>query len=190
MGYNITNKLTLKKMKKYFIYIPVILVVIAIPVAIVLYNKEKIKDAENIIQESNDPQGTIYVEAGEGTLTGAGSFSYIQESARGLEAYLAEKGASATYIVNSDDSGDYTLWVKLSDDGIHPSNTRDATVVINNSRTLVYQHVSEDTKGWKWYEVGYTGLNEGENTIVFTKNESSSGAYVMDEFKLVPLGLD
>lgn len=178
-------------MKKYFIYIPVILVVIAIPIALVIYNKERAKNQANSQEiQINDPAGTIYVEAGEGTLTGGGAFSYIQESARGLEAYLAEKGASATYIVNSDKAGDYTLWVKLSDDGVHSSNTRDATVVVNGSKTLLYQHFSEDTKGWKWYEVGYAGLNEGENSVVFTKNEDTSGAYVMDEFKFVPLGLD
>ncbi len=91
------------------------------------------------------------------------------------------------YVVSIPLEGEYTLGVKLSDDGVHPNNTRDATVVINNSKTLVYKHFSEDTKGWKWYNIGTTNLVAGENTFVFTKNESTGGAYVMDEFRLVPV---
>lgn len=176
-------------MKKYFVYIPILLIVIALPIAIILLNKEKAKDTNtnNTQQEKeNDPQGTIYVEAGEGTLTQGGTFSYIAESARGLEAYLGDKGASAVYEFNSLKSGEYTLWVKLTDDGLYTPGTRDATVVVNNSKTLLYQHFPEDTKGWKWYEIGSTPLNEGTNTIVFTKNEDTAGAYVMDEFKFTP----
>jgi len=137
-------------MKKYFIYIPIILAVIAIPIAVILCSKEKTNNLLNNQEiTTNDPHGTIFVEAGEGTLTGGGAFSYIQESARGLEAYLAEKGASATYIVNSENAGDYTLSVKLFDDGIHPNDTRNVTIVVNDSEPLFFQHISENTKGWK-----------------------------------------
>ncbi len=174
-------------MKKYFIYIPILLVVVAIPITIILLNKNKTTDVNDVQQEqNNDPEGTIYVEAGEGTLAVGGTFSYIDESARGLEAYLGDKGASAVYEFTSTKLGDYTLWVKLTDDGLYEPGTRDVTIVINNSKTLAFNHIPEDTKGWKWYEIGVTPLNEGSNTIVFTKNESTAGAYVMDEFKLIP----
>lgn len=172
---------------KLFIFIPVILIVVGIPITAILLSKERannIKSSET--QEIEDPEGTIYVEAGEGILTAGGSFSYIAESARGLEAYLAEKGASAIYSVTSSKSGTYILMVKVSDDGLYEDGTRDATVVINGSKTLLYKHVSEDTKGWKWYTVGVTPILQGANSFVFTKNEDTAGAFVMDEFKLLP----
>lgn len=178
-------------MKKYFIYIPVVLVVVALPIALVIYNRERAQEqVENIQKELESEEhieNAIYVEAGEGTLTNEGYYSYVGESARGLEAYLGDKGASVMYVVSIPLEGEYTLGVKLSDDGVHPNNTRDATVVINNSKTLMYKHYSEDTKGWKWYDIGTTNLVAGDNTFVFTKNESTGGAYVMDEFRLVPV---
>lgn len=180
--------------KKYFIFIPILLIVIAVPVTVLLLNKNKAntENHNNTQQEeeddrANDPEGTIYIEAGEGTLSASDSFSYIKESARGLEAYLAGKGSSAIYDITSQENGEYTLYVKLTDDGLYTPGTRDVTIVINNFKTLAYQHVPEDTKGWKWYEIGQTPLNKGSNTVVFTKNEDTAGAFVMDEFKLVPL---
>lgn len=180
-------------MKKYFIFIPILLIIIAIPVTLILINKNKgeKENTESTQQEqeekNNDPEGTIYVEAGAGTLSTSDSFSYIKESARGLEAYLAGKGASAIYDVVSEESGKYTLYVKLTDDGLYTPGTRDVTIIINNFKTLAYKHTPEDTKGWKWYEIGETPINRGSNTIVFTKNEDTAGAYVMDEFKLIPV---
>ena len=184
-------------MKKYFIYIPILLIIIAVPITIILLNKDKVKEGntDNTSQEqeeerANDPEGTIYVEAGEGTLSASDSFSYIKESARGLEAYLSGKGASAIYEVISPTTGEYTFYVKLTDDGLYTPSTRDVTIVVNNFKTLAYKHIPEDTKGWKWYEIGITPLNKGSNTIVFTKNEDTAGAYVMDEFKFIPLEKD
>jgi len=187
----------LQSPKNIFVWIPVVMVVIAIPTAIFLLTKEAKKDksleeneksvAER--KEEENPDGTIVVEAGEGVMEKAqyDSYSYVGESARGLEAYLASKGTAVIYQVESSKAGEYTLWVKLSDDALHDSNSRSATVVINNSKTLGYVHFSEDTKGWKWYQVGNANLIEGINTVVFTKNETTTAAYVMDEFKFIPV---
>ncbi|HOU76382.1 MAG TPA: hypothetical protein PK957_04710 [Candidatus Dojkabacteria bacterium] len=149
---------------KKFLFIPVLLIVIGIPIILILLNKDKANknenngDQQNIESninenggfESKDPDGTIYVEAGEGTLFAPQySRSYIEESARGLEAYLAEKGASAVYDVAVDVEGKYVLWVKLSDDALHDNYERNVAIVINNNQTLQYNNIAEDTKGWK-----------------------------------------
>jgi len=182
--------------KYIFVWIPVVLVIVAIPIAAFFLKKEyktsNTSSTDNIIdstdEENTDPAGTIVVEAGEGVLEQAAddSLSYVGESARGLEAYLADQGSSVVYNIDAINEGKYTLWVKLSDDAVHESGARSATVVVNNSQTLGYNHYSEDTKGWKWYKIGETSLQDGMNTIVFTKNETTFAAYVMDEFKLVP----
>lgn len=184
---------------KKFLFIPILLIIIAIPIILLITNKNKNtndlnsnKNVESVNSENegdqvNDPEGTIYVEAGEGTLIAPEySNSYITESARGLEAYLAEKGASAVYDVNVETEGKYVLWVKLSDDALHTNYARNVTIVINNNQTLQYNNIAEDTKGWKWYKIGEVNLVEGSNSFVFTKNETTTAAYVMDEFKLIP----
>ncbi len=137
-----------------------------------------------------DPEGTIVVDGGSGVLANGGSFSYIGESARGLEAYLAEGGANATYMVSIDNGSyfsNYNLLVKLSDDAKHNDGARDATITINNNQILKYTHISENTNGWKWYTIGSVSFRKGENKMVFTKDESTTAAYVMDEFKLIPI---
>lgn len=182
--------------KNIFVWIPVAVVVIAIPTSIFLLTKEsrqnnpQNENGESVVEsKEEDPDGTIVVEAGEGVIEKAqyDSFSYVGESARGLEAYLASKGTSVVYQVESSKPGEYTLWVKLSDDALHDSGSRSTTIAVNNTRTLGYVHFSEDTKGWKWYQVGNATLIEGMNTVVFTKNETTTAAYVMDEFKFVPI---
>lgn len=185
-------------LRKYiFVWIPVAIVIIAIPIAAFFLKKEdksdNINDVGNTVdstdEENTDPVGTIVVEAGEGVLEQAAddSLSYVGESARGLEAYLADQGSSVVYNIDAINEGKYTLWVKLSDDALHDSGARSATIVVNNSQTLGYNHYSEDTKGWKWYKIGETSLQNGMNTVVFTKNETTFAAYVMDEFKLIPV---
>lgn len=175
-------------MKKLFVYLPVLLIVVGISVAVILLNKNKSSDKGSEVNTQNEvekKEGTITVEAGQGTLVNGGTFSYIDESARGLEAYLGDKGASAVYEFTGV-NGEYSLWVKLTDDGLYTVGTRNATIVVNNLQTLVFQHVPEDTKGWKWYEIGNTTLLDGSNTISFTKDADTAGAYVMDEFIFIP----
>lgn len=175
-------------MKKIFVFLPVLLIVIGISIAVILSNKtrEQEKDSNiNTPSEIEQTEGAIVVEAGEGTLINANSHSYIGESARGLEAYLGDKGASAVYEFPGTNRN-YILWVKLTDDGLYTVGTRNVTIIVNNSQTMIYQHVPEDTKGWKWYEIGSTTLQEGSNTISFTKDADTAGAYVMDEFMFIP----
>lgn len=173
----------MRKYKAFFI--PVLLIVIVIVIGVLVVNNINNSNV-NSNDNSNDPLGTIYVEAGDGILSNEGSYSYIGESARGLEAYLGDKGASVLYNVQIEKAQDYTLMIKLTDDGLYTPGTRNATIVVNGNRTLGYVHFPEDTKGWKWYEIGTVTLVQGENTFVFTKNEDTAGAFVMDEFKLVP----
>lgn len=143
----------------------------------------------NTAAAASDPVGTILVEAGEGTLSGVeeSSIDYIKESARGLEAYLGSKGATASYTVSAETAGTYSLAVKLSDDGTWKSGYRDANITVNGNAVLTYRHVSEDTRGWKWYTVGNASLKVGENTVTFTKANDWPAAYVMDEFKFTPV---
>jgi len=177
-----------------YVWIPIAMVFVGISIFWLIRESDKDQESskdsseKNVSEEENDVEGTIFVEAGEGVLKPVqyDSYSYMEESARGLEVYLANKGTSGIYVFEVESVGKYTLWIKLSDDGLHTSGARSATVVVNNSQTMGYVHYSEDTKGWKWYRIGETNLLKGENTIVFTKNESTSAAFVMDEFKFVP----
>lgn len=172
----------LSLIKKYSIFIPIVLIVVLVSVSLLRRNQQK----DGVASQMSDPTGTIIVEAGTGTLLNGGSFSYIKESARGLEAYLGDKGASAVYEVTVTKPGDYELWVKLTDDGLYKPGERNATIVVNNSRTLKYNHVPKDTKGWEWFDIGVATLAEGKNTLVFTKDADTAGAFVMDEFKFTP----
>lgn len=137
---------------------------------------------------SSDPEGTIVVEAGDGLLTKNqyDNLSYIAESARGREAYLAGKTATASYTVEVATAGKYSLWVKLSDDALHSDESRSAVITINSSTSITYKHKSEDTQGWKYYDLGEVNLIAGSNKIDFTKIADTTAAYVMDEFKFIP----
>lgn len=136
-----------------------------------------------------NPDGTIVVEAGNGTLSGVeeSSIDYIKESARGLEAYLGSKGATATYTVTAPTTGTYKLFVKLTDDGIGKAGDRNATITVNGAAVLQYLHTPEDTRGWKWYTIGNASLKAGANTVAFTKANDMPSAFVMDEFKFEPV---
>ncbi len=140
-------------------------------------------------KEVADPAGTILVNGISGTLTNAGYFSNISNIERDNgfgEAYLGDDGATATYNIEVATGGTYRLWVKLSDDAVHFDGARNATITINGSQNIKYVHVSEDTKGWKWYDLGSVTLANGVNTFAFVKDPNTIAAYVMNQFKLVP----
>lgn len=141
---------------------------------------------EDSQQEAVITAGEIYILGGDGDLTKGGDMSYVGTSARGEEAYLAERGATSFYEFDVSNSGEYTLFVKLSDDGLHFDGFRSATITINEEQVFSYSHVSENTDGWKWYEIGLVELKEGGNQAKFEKNETTSAAYVMEAFKFVP----
>jgi len=134
-----------------------------------------------------DQQGSIIIEAGDGVLGGDVFLSYIGESARGEEAYLADRGVTATYTVDTDSPGQYELWVKINDDGLHLDGARNAKVTVNTSQIGQYNHISQVIDGWKWVKISTFTLIEGDNSVVFEKTETTSAAFVMDEFKFVPI---
>lgn len=147
----------------------------------------KNSDTSSSEQKINET-GYIYIEAGDGVLSGTeGGQSYIAESARGREAYLAEKGATATYNFNTDKPGNYRLEISLTDDGVWDDGSRNATVTVNDGGIVFYKHRSEDTKGWKWYSVGVVSIKDSTNKITFVKDEDTYAAFVMDQFRLIPV---
>jgi len=140
--------------------------------------------------ETPDLDGTIVVDGKTGVLSNAVGMSNISDIERDNghgEAYLAEKGATATYTVEIATAGTYRLWVKLSDDAQHLDGSRSATIALSTAQTINYSHISEDTRGWKWYDLGSTTLAAGQNSIAFTKDQTTSAAYVMNQFKFVPV---
>jgi hypothetical protein len=140
--------------------------------------------------EVADPDGTILVNGINGTLIKGGIYSNISNIERdnGLgEAYLGDDGATAEYTVSVQTAGTYRMWVKLSDDGVHLDGARNAAIAINGGVAIKYIHKSEDTKGWKWFDLGSVTLTAGENKIQFIKEPNTLAAYVMNQFKFVPL---
>jgi len=127
----------------------------------------------------------IYIEAETGALSNGGEYSRIGESSRGGEVYLGDGNALVKYSFSLDTDGEYELLVNLNDDGVHPSGRRNATISVNGS-SLKYNHISEDTGVWKWYELAPVSLQKGINEIVFTKDQTTSAAFIMDAFKLIP----
>ncbi len=139
----------------------------------------------SIVEDTQVP-GTILVEAGNGVLGGGEDYySYIGESARGMEAYLADKGITATYNVESP-GGQYALLIKVNDDGLHADGARSSKVTINVTQMATYDHVSKVIDGWEWFKLGNFDLKAGSNEVIFEKLETTSAAFVMDEFKFVP----
>lgn len=134
-----------------------------------------------------EKEGSIIMEAGYGVIGGNVFLSYIGESARGEEAYLADKGVTATYTIDTDAPGQYELWVKVNDDGLHLDGARNAKVTVNTSQVGQYNHVSQVIDGWKWIKISTFTLMEGDNSVVFEKIEDTTAAFVMDEFKFVPI---
>lgn len=178
---------------KYALYLfsLIFCITIALNIFMSKEDKDSAKDeadvADEFVEDSTEyAAGTIYVEGESGTLTNAGSYSFLGETAIGNEAYLGDGGATVTYTFNIQTSGTYVLSVRLSDDDLHSDGARNADILIDNNISLKYTHVSEDTNGWKWYEIGDAVLEEGEHTIVFTKTATTSAAYTMDAFRLVP----
>ena len=149
--------------------------------------EEDVTNSDLGVLPTNEPNedGSIVVEAGDGLLGGDVFLSYIGESARGKEAYLADGGVKATYVVETTASGQYELWVKINDDGLHLDGARNAKVTVNTSQVGQYNHVSQEIDGWKWVEITTFTLLEGDNTVIFEKIETTTAAFVMDEFKFV-----
>ncbi len=138
------------------------------------------------VVEVTNKDGAIYIEAETGTLTNAGQYSRIATNTpRGNgEAYLGDGGAKVSYIIPVESDGEYELWISVTDDGKHADGARDATINVNGD-SLHYDHVSKDTGGWKWVRISSVYLKKGNNEISFTKDNTTSAAFIMDAFKFV-----
>lgn len=73
--------------------------------------EEDVTNSDLGVLPTDEPNedGSVVVEAGDGVLGGDVFLSYIGESARGKEAYLADGGVTSTYSVNIDAPGQYEL---------------------------------------------------------------------------------
>ena len=136
--------------------------------------------------------GAIVVPGESGTLAGAGKYTWIAKTSprpggRGGFVYLGDGRASASYSVNAA-AGQYDLWIRFDDDGKHAAGARTAEVWVNGTKALTWGNPSVDTKGWVNIKIGSVQLRAGQNAIVFTKTQTTSAAFVMDEFTLAAPG--
>lgn len=173
----------------WYIYVFLVCVVVVLNVFVSNTDSENTEEdsfAEYTADDTEYPEGTIYIEGESGTLANAGSYTFLGETAIGNEAYIGDGGASVSYTFNADSSGNYVFSVRLSDDDLHSDGARSVDILLDNSVSMRYEHISEDTKGWKWFEIGEVYLEQGQHTITFTKTESTTAAYTMDAFRFVP----
>jgi hypothetical protein len=135
----------------------------------------------------------IVVPAESGTITGGGQYTFSKPSsprpgARGGYVYLGDGRATATYAVQTPAAGQYDLWIRFDDDGKHAAGARAVEVYLNGAKALVWNNPSRDTGGWVNIKIGSLALRAGQNTIAFTKAQTTSAAFVLDEFALTPPG--
>ncbi|HSV27715.1 MAG: hypothetical protein FD164_2140 [Nitrospirae bacterium] len=135
---------------------------------------------------------SIVVPGESASVTGAGRWTFIGPSsqrpgARGGFLYLGDGGARASYTVNAAE-GQYHLWIRFDDDGLHAHGARAIEVWVNGARALAWGNTSQDTKGWVNIRIGEVFLRQGQNSIVFLKPNTTSAAFLMDEFALTPPG--
>jgi len=133
-----------------------------------------------------DEPFTLWIEAETGTLSDAGKYSFIGPTSRGPgELYLGTKGSFATYEFESDFEGDVHLSLMITDDGLHSDGSRDAVFNLNGN-SLRYTSVSQNTSSgdsvWKWVDLGIVHLNKGLNTLIVSKPEQTSAAFILDKF--------
>ncbi len=147
-----------------------------------------INNTNNLSKDTKNKSGEIFIEAETGNLHNAGQYSHIADTNRAgekvKEVYLGDGGANIDYVVKAPSESTFELFIRLTDDGAHKDNTRNATFSINGN-DIKYIHKSEDTKGWKWYSLGNVNLNKGENTMTITKDKSTPAAFIIDAFKFV-----
>jgi hypothetical protein len=62
-------------------------------------------------------------------------------------------------------------------------------VFVNGAKALAWNNPSRDTGGWVNIKIGSVDLWAGQNTVAFTKAQTTSAAFVLDEFALTAPGL-
>lgn len=153
--------------------------------------QEAILEPETSTQGSpTDIPGTILIQAQDGIINDFGvngeGMTYLAETSRGFEAYLAVEGAKVTIPFTSETAGQYELWIYTSDDGTFEDGDRNVTIFVNNSSKLLYQHKSEDTQGMVWQKVGTATILEGDNMVSVTKEQSTYAAFSFTSIKFIP----
>ncbi len=130
------------------------------------------------------PPFSRWVEAEQGVLKDAGAYSFIGATSRGPgELYLGTGGASAEYLVESDADREVFLFIRTSDDGLHPDGSRNAEFIVNDQK-LVFEHHAHEGSVWEWVGLGKVRLHEGTNRIVVRKPSQTSAAFILDKFVL------
>jgi hypothetical protein len=135
----------------------------------------------------------IVVPAESGTISGAGQYTFSKTTSprpggRGGFVYLGDGRATATYTVSAPAAGRYDLWVRFDDDGKHAAGARAVEVYVNGAKALAWSNPSRETGGWVNIKIGSVDLRTGQNSVAFTKTQTSSAAFVLDEFALTAPG--
>ncbi len=131
----------------------------------------------------------LWLEAEEGTLSGnlPGNlrYSFIGPTSRGPgELYLGDKGAKVNYSFTSGYSGKVHIYLRVSDDGLHPDGARSADFILNGQE-IKYSHKSRNyiSPGnyWGMEYLGAGELAKGKNSLSITKPAQTSAAFTLDK---------
>lgn len=130
----------------------------------------------------------IVVQAESATLSGAGQYTLVSETSNIMDTdggylYLGDGGATAEYTISIPQDGQYVLWIRQSDDGLHADGARSVSVAIGDE-TLNWTNQSRDTGGWVYEKIGVFNLKKGTSRVIFTKLATTSAAFSMDKFIL------
>ena len=145
---------------------------------------EKVAEVKKVTKVE---EGVITVPGEIAVLAGAGEWTKAGPSGRkgahgGGELYLGDGGASGTYEVKIDDPGEYTFWIRTSDDALHSVGSRAVTIKVNEQEDSWTD--TGESYPWKWFKIKDFEFAKGENTVVITKNKQTPAAFIMDEFIL------
>lgn len=147
-------------------------------------SQETSSESEITVQVSAE---TI-VQAESATLSGVGQYTLVSETSNIADTdagylYLGDGGATAEYTVSIPQDGQYVLWIRQSDDGLHADGARSVSVAIGDE-TQNWINKSRDTGGWAYEKIGVFNLKKGTNSVIFTKSATTSAAFAMDKFIL------
>jgi|GEM_PF-6663921 len=123
----------------------------------------------------------LWLEAEEGTLSGNTRYSFIGPTSRGPgELYLGDKGTTARYSFKSGYSGKVHIYLRVSDDGLHPDGARSVDFALNG-KELKYPHKSIAYYPWGMEYLGEGELVKGENSLSIAKPAQTSAAFTLDK---------
>lgn len=136
------------------------------------------------------PASAIVVQAESASLQGAGQYTLTSETSNiadthGGYLYLGDGGAKALYTVTIPANATYYVWIRIADDGLHADGARSVSIDVGGS-AKDWVNQSRDTKGWTYEAFGSIPITAGSLKVTFTKLETTSAAFSMDEFILSP----